>query len=338
MTVRLADHTTLRVGGPAGAFIVATNEAQLVDLVTSLDAAGRPLLLLGGGSNIVCGDEGFDGTVIALRARGLEIDAGSDSVRIVAGCGEPWDDLVLRTVESGWAGMEALSGIPGLVGATPIQNVGAYGQDVSQTITRVRALDRATGRVIELAGEDCDFAYRQSRFKEESDRWVVLAVTFELRAAGGSSVQYAQLADELGITVGDHAAPASIRAAVLRLRRAKGMVLDDADPDTNSAGSFFTNPIVSESRAAGLPEDCPRYPSVSGVKVSAAWLIEHAGITRGWRERPGSRAAISSKHTLAITNLGGASASEVIELARAVQGRVRDAFGIELEAEPRFVS
>ena len=338
MTVRLADHTTLRIGGPVGEFVHATTEAQLIEQVTALDGAGQPLLLLGGGSNLVCGDEGFDGTVIALGIRGLTIRTANDVVDVVACCGESWDGLVAHAVDSGWAGIEALSGIPGLVGATPIQNVGAYGQDVSQTITQVRALDRTTGLVADLTAADCEFTYRGSVFKEQPERWVVLDVAFRLRAGGESAVRYAQLAEELGIEVGGAAAPSLIREAVLRLRRAKGMVLDREDPDTSSAGSFFTNPIVSEAVAAALPRDCPLYPASAGVKVSAAWLIEHAGVTRGWRARTGSAAAISSKHTLAIANLGGASASEVIELASAVRDRVKAAFGITLEAEPRFVN
>ena len=338
MTIRLADHTTLRIGGPVGDFVLATTEAQLIEQVISLDQIGRPLLLLGGGSNLVCGDEGFDGTVIALGVRGLTTRSAPEFVEVVAACGESWDDLASHAALSGWAGIEALSGIPGLVGATPIQNVGAYGQDVSQTITAVRVLDRTTGLVVELTATDCAFTYRGSLFKEQPERWVVLEVTFRLRVGSESNVHYAQLAEELGIEVGATAAPSQIREAVLRLRRAKGMVLDRDDPDTSSAGSFFTNPIVDDVVAAGLPIDCPRYPASAGVKVSAAWLIEQAGVCRGWRDRSESRAAISSKHTLAIVNLGGASASDILELASTVQHRVRMTFGIELEAEPRFVN
>jgi UDP-N-acetylmuramate dehydrogenase len=338
VTNRLADHTTLRIGGPVGDFILATTQVQVIEQVIALDQVGRPLLLIGGGSNLVCGDEGFDGTVLALGVRGLMFTVAPDFVEVVAACGESWDDLVAHTALSGWAGIEALSGIPGLVGATPIQNVGAYGQDVSQTITQVRALDRMTGLVVDLTTADCAFTYRGSIFKEQPERWVVLEVTFRLIVGGESDVRYAQLAEELGIEIGATATPSQIREAVLRLRRAKGMVLDPDDPDTSSAGSFFTNPIVGDSVAATLPLDCPRYPAPAGVKVSAAWLIEHAGVTRGWRARSDSRAAISSKHTLAIANLGGASASEVIELASAIKDRVQVAFGIELEAEPRFVN
>ena len=338
MTVRLSDRTTLGVGGPAADFVVASSEAELIGYVTSLDAAGHPLLLLGGGSNLVCGDAGFDGTVIATEVRGITIRADGDEIDVVAACGEPWDELVSQAAEARWTGIEALSGIPGLVGATPIQNVGAYGQEVSQTITHVRALDRRTGTVVELAGHECAFTYRGSVFKEETDRWVVLSVGFRLAARGESVVRYAQVADALGQQVGEADDVQRIRDAVLALRRAKGMVLDRDDPDTRSAGSFFTNPILTESAAATLPLQCPRYMASAGVKVSAAWLIEHSGVTRGWQAVAGSRAAVSSKHTLAISNRGGATASEVIELARAIRGRVHSAFAIELEAEPRFVN
>lgn len=338
MTVRLADRTTLGVGGPAAEFVLASSEAEIVGLVTSLDAAGRPLLLLGGGSNLVCGDAGFDGTVIAIGNRGTDVRGEGNAIEISAAAGEPWDELVAHAAHAGWAGIEALSGIPGLVGATPIQNVGAYGQEVSHTITRVRALDRRVGQVVVLTAAECDFTYRGSAFKEDPDRWVVLEVTFRLATDDESVVRYSQLADALGQQIGEPATTQRIREAVLALRRAKGMVLDPSDPDTRSAGSFFTNPIVGDRVAASLPQDCPRYPAVTGVKVSAAWLIEHSGVTRGWQARADSRAAVSSKHSLAIANRGGATAAEVIELARAVRDRVHGSFGIELTAEPRFVN
>lgn len=338
MTVRLADRTTLGVGGPADEFVLASSEAEIIECVSSLDAGGRPLLLIGGGSNIVCGDSGFAGTVIAIGNRGLKVRTDGDAVEISAAAGEPWDELVAHAAGAGWAGIEALSGIPGLVGATPIQNVGAYGQEVSQTILGVRALDRRSGHVIELGAGECAFTYRGSAFKAEPDRWVVLEVTFRFATDVESVVRYSQLAEALGQQNGERASAQRIREAVLALRADKGMVLDPDDPDTCSAGSFFTNPIVSDDAAARLPGECPRYPAVNGVKVSAAWLIEHAGVTRGWRARPGSRAAVSSKHALAISNLGGATAAEVIELARAVRERVHSAYGVELSAEPRFVN
>ena len=338
MTIRLSDLTTLGVGGPAADFVLASSEAEIIDYVTSLDAAGQPLLLLGGGSNLVCGDAGFDGTVIAIGNRGIEVRVDGNAVEISAAAGEPWDDLVAYAAGSEWAGIEALSGIPGLVGATPIQNVGAYGQEVSHTITRVRALDRRAGQVVELTAAECAFTYRGSAFKESPDRWVVLDVAFRLATDVESEVRYSQLADALGQQIGDPAGAQRVREAVLALRRAKGMVLDPRDPDASSAGSFFTNPIVSDLVAASLPAECPRYPAVAGVKVSAAWLIEHAGVTRGWQARAGSRAAVSSKHSLAISNRGGATAAEVIELARSVRERVHAAYGVELTAEPRFVN
>ena len=337
MTTRLADHTTLRVGGPAKDFLVADTEQQVVEVLARLDADGAPVLLLGGGSNLVCSDEGFDGTVVALRIRGLAIADHPDHVVMTAACGEPWSEVVSLAVSNGWAGIEAMAGIPGLVGATPVQNVGAYGQDVSQTIAGVRAYDRLDGLVRDLTPERCGFTYRGSAFKAEPDRWAVLAVSYRLAKTPSSAVRYAQLADELGVGHGEASSVSAIRDAVLRLRRGKGMVLDDADPDSRSAGSFFTNPIVSMALSSALPTDCPRYPSSDGVKLSAAWLIEQAGIPRGWQVRTESRARVSTKHTLALTTRDGAAAADVLELARHIRGRVRAAFGVELQPEPQLV-
>lgn len=335
-TPTLSEHTTLRVGGPARDWVVATSEDEIVDTVRRLDAAGEPVLLLGGGSNLVVSDQGFAGTVVQVASRGADAQAVEDRVRLTLAAGEPWDDIVSRAVAHGWAGIEALSGIPGLVGATPVQNVGAYGQDVAQVITAVRALDRSTGQVIEMSGAECGFGYRTSRFKRDADRWVVLSVTMALADGGRGRVGYAELAASLGVPVGGEADISAIRGAVLALRARKGMVLVADDHDTWSAGSFFTNPVVTPDVAAGLPDDCPRYPAAAGVKVSAAWLIEQAGVGRG-HALPGSHAAISTKHTLALTNRGGATAAEILELARAVQQRVQDAFGIALVPEPRLV-
>jgi UDP-N-acetylmuramate dehydrogenase len=223
------------------------------------------------------------------------------------------------------------------VGATPIQNVGAYGQDVSQVLTSVRVLDRSDGRVGTLDAADCGFGYRMSRFKAEPGRWVVLSVTMRLGTTGQGVVRYRELAAELGVDVAEEAPVADIRAAVLALRSRKGMVLDDADPDTWSAGSFFTNPVVDEDAARLVPQECPRYPSAFGTKLSAAWLIENAGIGRGFAVSAGSRAAISGKHTLALTNRGGATAADVIELAHTVRSAVRARFGVTLEIEPTLV-
>ena len=338
MTVRLADHTTLGVGGPADAFQVADTEADLVAQVLRCDDAGTQVLILGGGSNIVCGDSGFIGTVIQASVKGLDIIEENDQVIVTAGCGESWDDLVAFTVSKGWAGIEAMSGIPGFVGATPIQNVGAYGQDVAGVICNVRVFDRDEQSIRDLTPDECGFRYRSSALKEQLGRWVVLAVSFRLAKDPWSIVRYAQLALALGVEVGEVATCAAIRDEVIELRRGKGMVLDAADSDTRSAGSFFTNPIVSVDVAELLDPDCPRYPADRGVKLSAAWLIEQAGIGRGWRLHPESGAQVSGKHSLALTNVGDATTEQVLELARAVQYRVRERFGIDLVAEPTLVN
>ena len=335
-TPTLSERTTLRVGGPARAWIVAESEADLVDAVRALDAAGEPVLLLGGGSNLVVSDSGFAGTVVEIATRGADAQVVDDRVLLTLAAGEPWDDIVSRAVAHGWAGIEALSGIPGLVGATPVQNVGAYGQDVGQVVSAVRALDRSSGQVSEMSGADCGFGYRTSVFKREPNRWVVLSVTMALVECGRGTVGYTELAASLGVPVGGEADISAIRGAVLALRARKGMVLAEHDHDTWSAGSFFTNPVVDPAVAEALPQDCPRYPSDRGVKVSAAWLIEQSGVGRGFA-LPGSRAAISGKHTLALTNRGGATTAEIADLARAVRSTVLDRFAIELTPEPVLV-
>lgn len=333
---RLADHTTLRVGGPADDWIVASSEGELVDAVRACDDAGVPVLILGGGSNLLVGDAGFRGTVVQIATRGADAESVDGGARVTVAAGESWDDLVSRAVAHGWTGVEALSGIPGLAGATPVQNVGAYGQDVSQVIESVRALDRRSGDVVELDAAACAFGYRSSAFKADPGRWVVLAATFRLGDSGRGIVRYAELADALGVPVGGEADAAAIRGAVLSLRARKGMVLDAADHDTWSAGSFFTNPVVPADVADGIA-DCPRYPAPDGVKLSAAWLIERAGVGKGFALGPGARAAISGKHTLALTNRGDASADDLVALARAVRERVSDVFGIVLVPEPVLV-
>ena len=337
MTERLADLTTLRVGGPARDVVRGCTEQDLVRVVLEADAAGVPVLLVGGGSNLLVGDAGFDGLVVRVDNRGLATVHERDRVIVTAGAGEPWDALVAHVVDQGWSGVEALSWIPGSVGATPIQNVGAYGQDVSQVISNVRVLDRDERLVRDLRPDECEFGYRHSIFKHEPGRWVVLSVSFALAPDAWSVVRYAQLADALGVQAGDAVAASAVRAAVGDLRRAKGMVLDPGDADTRSAGSFFTNPIVPVDVANALPAECPRYVADGGVKLSAAWLIEQAGVTRGWQVRPSSPVRVSTKHTLAITNANGGTASDVLELARAVRRRVREAFGIDLEPEPVLV-
>ncbi|MDO8733046.1 MAG: UDP-N-acetylmuramate dehydrogenase [Actinomycetota bacterium] len=333
--MRFADHTTLRVGGMAAGFVVAANEAELIEAVQQADAVGTPVLLLGGGSNLLVADEGFAGLAVHTRLRGIHHQDIGDLVFVTAACGEPWDGLVSVCLSSGAHGLEALSGIPGDVGATPIQNVGAYGVEVGNLIASVRVWDRQEQQQRDLSPQECCFTYRGSIFKELPDRWVVLAVTFALARTGLSRISYDQLAELLDLEVGDTALPSRIRESVVRLRRSKGMVLDETDYDTWSAGSFFTNPIVSDEVAAQLPADCPRYPARNGVKLSAAWLIQHAGIEPGFGLN--ERARISNKHTLALTNRGEATAADILELARVVRERVLAAFAIELQPEVRLV-
>jgi UDP-N-acetylmuramate dehydrogenase len=333
----LADHTTIGVGGPATDWIVATTQDALVDAVRSLDAAGTRVLVLGGGSNLLVSDAGFPGTVVQVATRGVTIQESEAGVDLTVAAGEPWDAVAALSVTRGWAGIEALSGIPGLVGATPVQNVGAYGQEVAHVVTSVLVLDRRTGAVSRVAHDECGFGYRTSRFKVEHERFVVLDVAMRLSPSGAGTAAYAELARALSVEVGGQAPVADIREAVLTLRRSKGMVLDARDPDTRSLGSFFVNPIVDDAMAAAIDAACPRYPAVGGTKLSAAWLIENAGIGKGWRIDQTSPARVSTKHTLALTNAGGASTQDVIELARAISARVEDRFGIALTAEPRLV-
>lgn len=331
--VRLADYTTLHVGGPAREFRAVTGEEDLVAAIRDADAAQLPVLIIGGGSNLVISDDGFDGLVLQIATRGIDTGRQGGTGRVEAAAGEPWDDFVAAMVRGGYAGIEALSGIPGSVGATPIQNVGAYGQEVSQTIERVRVLDRATGQVIDIAADDCGFGYRESRFKRGPGRYVVLSVVFELsKSAASRPVRYGELARTVGVGVGEQAGLAQVRDAVLGLRRGKGMVLDPPDHDTWSAGSFFTNPVVPPDR---VPADAPMFPADGGmVKTSAAWLIEHSGFRKGFGDGP---ARLSTKHTLAITNRGEATTADIIALARTIRDGVREATGITLVPEPVFV-
>ncbi|NHC25145.1 UDP-N-acetylmuramate dehydrogenase [Nocardioides sp. IC4_145] len=330
----LRDHTTLRLGGPAGELVVATTEEELV---AALDADG-PVLVLGGGSNLVVADDGFAGRVVKIATTGIAADTEDDDpscggVLVTVAAGESWDHLVEVAAERGWVGVEALSGIPGSVGATPVQNVGAYGQEVSQTIASVRVWDRVLKGVRTFANADCHFAYRHSRFKADPGRHVVLSVTFQLRQGTlGAPVQYAELARALGVDLGQRAPLREVREAVLALRRGKGMVLDDADPDTWSAGSFFTNPIVP---AEQVPEGAPAWPAGDGlVKTSAAWLIDHAGFGKGYAA---GRVSLSTKHALALTNRGDATTEELLALAREVRDGVQAAYGIRLVNEPVLV-
>ena len=327
--VPLADLTTLAVGGPIERLVDATEADELVAAVREADESGRPLLVLGGGSNVVAPDDGWPGDVVAVRSRGIE-RTGDE---LVVQAGEPWDDVVAYTVENRLAGMEALSGIPGSTGATPVQNVGAYGQDVAQTITAVRVYDRAEKSEYTLAPVECGFGYRDSRLKREPGRFVVLDVTFRLHPGELSRpVGYAELARRLGVEVGERAPLADVRTAVLELRRGKGMVLDPADPDSRSAGSFFTNPIVPAERAV---EGCPSWPAADGqIKLSAAWLVQHAGFGRGTRE---GHVGTSSRHSLALTTEPGATAAELLAFADRIIATVRDKFGVTLEREPTAV-
>jgi len=334
----------LRVGGPAGRFAIATSTDELVDAVATADADGTPVLLVGGGSNLVIGDAGFDGLVVQVATRGITRESMDycGGAEVLVAAGEPWDGLVAEAVDAGWIGVEALSGIPGSTGATPVQNVGAYGQEVAGSVASVRTWDRVERRTRTLAAAECEFGYRDSRFKRErfrgGPRYVVLEVRFQLVVADRSEpVKYAELARTLGVAIGDRVPSVDVRNAVLELRRGKGMVLDAADHDTWSAGSFFTNPLLTAEDAARLPADAPRWPAADGrVKTSAAWLIEHAGFGKGYG-RPGP-ASLSTKHTLALTNRGSATAADVLALARTVRDGVRAAFGVQLTAEPELVN
>ncbi len=344
MTTPLSELTTLCLGGPARRLLEAATEDSVVEAVLAADRGHEPLLVLAGGSNVVVADEGFPGTVVRVATRGVRrAELGGDRVRLEVQAGEPWDHLVAACVEEGLAGVEALAGIPGSVGATPIQNVGAYGQEVAETIASVRVLDRSRGSIERLAADACGFTYRSSAFKRTPGRWVVLAVTLELERRGRSSpLRYGELARALGLEPGERAPLAAVREAVLALRRAKGMVLDAADPDSVSAGSFFTNPVLDgaawDALLARLPGGArpPAWPDGDGrVKTSAAWLIERAGFARG-QGRPNG-IAISSKHTLALTNRGAGTTSELLGFARAMAEGVRAAFGVELVPEPVLV-
>ncbi|MER6015134.1 UDP-N-acetylmuramate dehydrogenase [Streptomyces bluensis] len=336
----LAPLTTFRLGGPADRLITATTDSEVIAAVREADDSGTPLLLIGGGSNLVIGDKGFAGTAVVIATKGVTLDG----TRLELSAGEVWTDAVAGTVEAGLAGIECLAGIPGSAGATPIQNVGAYGQEVASTITEVVAYDRVTHETVTLPNADCAFSYRHSRFKADPERYVVLRVRFELEDADGLSapIKYAEAARVLGVEPGDRVPLAAAREAVLKLRSGKGMVLDPEDHDTWSAGSFFTNPILTAENFAAfrarvrerLGEGVvpPAYPAGDGhTKTSAAWLIDKAGFTKGYGTGP---ARISTKHTLALTNRGSATTEDLLTLAREVVAGVRDAFGITLVNEP----
>ncbi len=352
MPALLSDLTTLRLGGPIADLVEARSDEEIVDAIAGTSA---PLLVLGGGSNLVAADEGWPGRVVLIRSRGItmrEVDttnggdsstgaarmnrsegAGGDSVDAVsvdvtAAAGEPWDALVEQTLAEGLSGLETMSGIPGLTGATPIQNVGAYGAEVADVLTGLTVYDRHTGRTRAWTAAECGFGFRSSAFKH-TDRYVVLDVTMRLaRRSTSVPIRYAELARTLGIEPGDSAAPPDVRAAVLQLRRSKGMVSDPADPDSWSVGSFFVNPLLDVVPDAA--RDCPHWATDGRTKLSAAWLIEHAGFSRGYGNE---QVSLSTKHTLALTNRGGATTAELLALAAEIRAGVEAAFGIRLRPE-----
>ena len=361
----LADYTTLGLGGPAKAFVSADSTHALIGAVRSADKAGEPALLIGGGSNLVISDAGFPGTVIHVNTRGLTfVDVGDGNVDVTVAAGADWDDVVATAVGEGLAGLEPLSGIPGRAGATPIQNVGAYGREVAEVITEVRVYDRQEDQIRIIPNVGCRFSYRGSLFKSGrpaavisspggstrspaagQPRYVVLDVTFRLmRQSLSAPVKYAELASELGVELGEQAAVGEVRAAVIKIRSRKGMVLSPGDPDTRSAGSFFTNPVITAEEFAAVETaaaaagagQVPRYPAGEGlVKVPAAWLIEHSGFAKGYGA-PGP-ARVSSKHTLALVNAGEATTANLLALAREIVSGVQAAYGVTLTPEPILI-
>jgi UDP-N-acetylmuramate dehydrogenase len=344
--VPLAPRTTLGLGGPARRFAKVTNEDELREALASATAAHEPVLVLGGGSNLVIGDAGFAGLVIQVamtqRTQTMFDYHSEQFTEFGVGAGVVWDDFVQEMVSSGHAGVECMSGIPGLVGATPMQNVGAYGQEVSDTIIDVRAFDRQTGEIVTMSPEDCVFGYRTSVFRG-SDRWIILEVGFRLRRFPyelSSHIMYPELAKALGVAENERVPLAEVRRVVLELRRGKGMVVDPDDPESRSAGSFFTNPLVDEDQLAALAARLPgvtfpQYLQVDGrTKLAAAWLIERAGFKKGFTL---GRVGISKKHALALVNRGGATTRELLDFAASIQQGVRDRLGIELQLEPIVV-
>jgi UDP-N-acetylmuramate dehydrogenase len=350
VSAELSAHTTLRLGGPADRLITAINADEVLKTVRDRGLAGDQVLVLAGGSNVVVSDAGFRGTVVLVRSRGLSVAAPDGAgLTLTVEAGEPWDEVVAAAVDAGWSGLECLSGVPGSAGATPIQNVGAYGQEVAETITAVRAYDRHADEVVTLSPAECRFAYRSSVFKYR-DRWVVLSVDFRLATSPESRsplsrpIRYAELARALDVPIGARVPLAEVREAVLALRAGKGMVLDPSDPDTYSVGSFFTNPVLdaagfealsAQARSAGAGSP-PAWPGEDGsVKVSAAWLIERAGFGKG---HSGQGVSISTKHTLALTNRGTGTTSALLDLAREIRDGVYGRFGVTLHPEPVLVN
>ena len=336
--VPLAPLTTIGIGGPARFFLRAESVDELLEGLHWARDKNQRVFILGGGSNLLIADSGFDGLVIGIDIRGITVESEDEFAMVKAGAGEPWDPFVAFCIERGYAGIECLSGIPGLTGATPIQNVGAYGQDVSETIARVEALDRTTGLVTWFTNWDCRFGYRSSLFKNyERERYVVLSVTFRLRIGGSATIKYPELQkyiDDRGIGIDDLQ---GVRDAVIAIRKRKGMVIDPNDPDTRSDGSFFMNPIVTAAQYeafARIAPDAPHFPSGDDVKLSAAWLIEHAGFHKGFTH---GNVGLSTKHSLAVINRGGGTAREAVELVEMIQGKVRETYGVEIHPEPNFI-
>lgn len=336
--VPLAPLTTIHIGGPARFFFRATTVDEIREALAWARERDVDVFVLGGGSNLLISDEGFDGLVLHTELRGITVESEDEYAMVKVAAGEPWDSFVAFTVDRGYAGVECLSGIPGSTGATPIQNVGAYGQEVSETIARVEVLDRTLDRVVTLTNRDCRFGYRSSLFKNvERERYIVVAVTFRLKIGGCATIRYPELqkyVDDRGVSVGDLR---GVREAVIAIRKRKGMVIDADDPDTRSDGSFFMNPVLSQEEYeafARIAPEAPHYPAGTDVKLSAAWLIEHAGFTKGHVH---GNVGLSSKHTLAVINRGGGTSREVVELVREIQRSVRERFGVELHPEPNFI-
>ena len=335
----LAPLTTFRIGGPARYFINAQNEGTVLEGIQWARDKNLPLFVLGGGSNLLVADAGFPGVVLKVGILGTEWTSKNGKTHVYAGAGEGWDGLVASAVQRDLAGTECLSGIPGLVGGTPVQNVGAYGQEVSEVLGSVRAYDIDRDCVTELSRHDCGFSYRTSIFNSVAKgRYVVLGVSFLLTKGGAPTVRYADVLREFEGKSGSPSL-ADVRAAVQRIRRRKAMLLIDGDPDSRSAGSFFKNPVITRQQLAQVEsvagEHVPQYPAGPGdpdkVKTAAAWLIERAGFQKGYSVGP---VGLSTKHTLAVVNKGAATAEDVLRLAREIRSRVLDRFGIELMPEP----
>jgi len=335
----LAPFTTFGVGGPARWFTEARSEDDVAPAVTWAQEKSVPLFLLGGGSNLLIADRGLKGLVLRVGLKGVERHNHAAELVYQVAAGEDWDSFVQRTIADGCAGLECLAGIPGTVGGTPVQNVGAYGQEVADAIEHVRAYDLQKGRFVEFPAAECRFAYRRSRFNtDDRERYVVTRVDYRLRLGGSPTLGYADLQREFA----ERPTPSldEVAQAVRRIRRSKGMLLVEGDPDCHSAGSFFKNPVISRERLPGLTQvagkEPPRFPAAKGtgpdaVKVPAAWLIEQAGFAKGFIQ---GQAGISTRHTLALINRGGAKAMEILALANDIASRVEVRFGIRLEIEP----